>query len=188
MKHFSRDKFCILDLEFNQPSRKIFQIGACVGSLRNGEVLSTFNQYVDIRESLSPFIVNLCGITDRDFQSQCVPLLLAYTSMSDWLRPFDVVRNPITWGGSDSLSLRQHLSISGLPLDDNEFLFGRRFFDTKTIFQAYSLAKSGRIPVGGLAKSMAKVNLKFIGKKHNALDDAINTWHMFYRLQILMRG
>jgi inhibitor of KinA sporulation pathway (predicted exonuclease) len=187
MSTLKHENFCSLDLEFNQPSEKIFQIGACVGSIRTGEILSTFNQYVSIGENLSPYIVNLCGVSNQRVLAEGVKLGVAYESLVAWLAPYNVFRNPITWGGGDSISLRHQLVQLGERLDDESFIFGRRWIDCKTVFSTFTLAIGGVIRVGGLAKSMTRVKLNFMGKRHDALDDAINTWRMYHKLVELIR-
>ena len=42
-----------LDLELNQPSRRIVQIGAVLGNVRTGSVVSQFDVKVDPGEPLS---------------------------------------------------------------------------------------------------------------------------------------
>jgi inhibitor of KinA sporulation pathway (predicted exonuclease) len=59
--------------------------------------------------------------------------------------------------------------------------FGRRWIDTKTVYVTRRLAL-GLPYQGGLARSMTKLGLAFEGRKHDALDDAINTWRMYYKL------
>ena len=85
-------------------------------------------------------------------------------------------RNPLTWGGGDSLSLR-----TALGLDDEKFLFGRRWIDAKTLFVSYCFANN-LTHASGLAKSLRRMGLNFQGRKHNALDDACNTFIIYKKL------
>jgi hypothetical protein len=48
-----------MDLELNQPSRRIIQIGAVTGNIRTGEIVSRFDSKVSPNEELSPAIVRL---------------------------------------------------------------------------------------------------------------------------------
>jgi inhibitor of KinA sporulation pathway (predicted exonuclease) len=81
--------------------------------------------------------------------------------------------NPITWGGGDSLCLRDQLGLA-----EERFLFGRRFFDVKTLYQSYQLSQGQKI-ANGLSKAMAKMGLNFKGRKHTADADAENTFVFF---------
>ena len=91
--------------------------------------------------------------------------------------------NPITWGGGDSIELKEQL-MQYCPEFRNDVIdwpFGRRWIDTKTLYVAYRIA-NGQQPTGGLAKAMTHLKLKFIGRKHDAKDDAYNTLIMFRKM------
>ncbi len=174
-KH-SSNIFLSLDLEMNQNSGKIIQIGACVGNVYTGELLGEFSQLVKIDEPLNPFIVKLCGITDADLHSDGVTLLEAYERLLKFRNHFETIqRNPLTWGGGDSNELHTQLGhVESWP-------FGRRWLDLKTVFQFYQLSKQQKVQ-SGLAKSMNKLGRPFKGTKHNAKDDAINTFYIAHDL------
>ena len=174
--------YCVsLDLEMNQPSGRIIQVGAVVGDLRNAQVLSRFSAFVNPEEPLAPTISDLCGITPETLEI-AGSLSEAYELLTQWLEPFSQERqlNPLTWGGGDSASLRDQLSLHDVP-----WIFGRRWLDVKTVYIAWQHSR-GVIPVGGLAPSMKKVGLGFKGRKHDAADDALNTFVMYHRLLELM--
>jgi len=94
------------------------------------------------------------------------------------LEPFagERVLNPITWGGGDTETLREQLQ-----LDREQWLFGRRWLDAKTLFVAWRMAQ-GRELQGGLGRSMTKLGLAFEGRQHNAIDDAENTFRIYRAL------
>ena len=160
-----------LDLEFNQNSGRIIQIGACIGNLSTGEYYSSFSQLVSIgSEPVSPYIEKLTGISTADLHSDGIPLIDAYRKLLEYVRTCpDLETNPITWGGGDSLELFRQLG----P-DAKDWPFGRRWLDIKTIHQMVQIAE-GRKKEAGLANAMTRYRLKFVGRKHNAEDDAINT-------------
>jgi hypothetical protein len=87
-----------LDLELNQPSRRIIQIGAVVGNIRTGEIVSRFDSKVSPDEELSPAIVKLTKIKQEEVDA-APKVREAYESLKRWLDPFagDRVLNPITW-------------------------------------------------------------------------------------------
>jgi inhibitor of KinA sporulation pathway (predicted exonuclease) len=163
-------KFISLDLEMNQNSGKIIQIGAVVGDLISGEIFEEIRLYVNPGEPLNPFIVNLTGITEEDILEKGSTLEEAYTKLSALRDRHNCYRNAIVWGGGDSEALRQQLN-----LNHDNFLFGRRWLDIKTIFQMYSMSQGLKLQAG-LAKAMVRMGLQFKGKKHDALDDARNTF------------
>lgn len=161
-----------LDLEFNQPSEKIIQIGAVIGNTKTGEILCDMELYVDPREPLSDRIIKLTGITEKDIHQKGMPLIQAYSILAENHINYKSFINPLTWGGGDSSTLREQIG------DPERWPFGRRWVDVKTVFQFYYWAK-GLKARGGLAKSMRKLGLNFDGRKHNGRDDAYNTFRVY---------
>jgi inhibitor of KinA sporulation pathway (predicted exonuclease) len=86
------------------------------------------------------------------------------------------ILNPLTWGGGDTVILRQQLGLS-----EERWMFGRRWIDVKTLYVAWRMSHDKEIS-GGLAKAMTRLGLTFQGRKHNALDDAHNTFRMYRAL------
>ena len=169
--------FVTLDLEMNQPSGKILQVGACVGNFDTGEILAKYSEHIKLDEPLNPFIIQLTGITKQQVDNVS-PLVKAYEVLRTLYNEHNCFRNPITWGGGDSEFLRQQLDYQ------DDWIFGRRWIDLKTIFQFYRFSTNQQVQ-GGLAKSLTKVGLKFEGRKHDALDDAVNTFRLAYKMKAL---
>lgn len=160
-----------LDLELNKPSNKIIQIGAVCGDLLNDEKpVSRFSTFVNPEETIDDFITRLTNIEQHHVEN--APLLdEAYQLLYNWIKSHEnIMRNCVTWGGGDSIELREQLG-----LDQDEFVFGRTWFDIKKVYQLYQYSRGQKIQ-SGLAKSMTKLGLKFEGTKHRADDDAYNTW------------
>jgi inhibitor of KinA sporulation pathway (predicted exonuclease) len=164
-----------LDLELNQPSNTIIQLGIAVGNLNTGEIL--LKEVIDIHttEILNPFIIDLTGIRQIDVDHG-QPLQSAYERMVSIANQYDTFINPITWGGGDTETLRKQLD-----LDHDRWRFGRRWIDVKTVYIAWRTAQQKEVQ-GGLAKAMTKLGLCFSGRKHNAGDDAANTFRIYHRL------
>lgn len=170
--------YCIsLDLEFNQPSGTLIQIGAVLGHLPTRKIHSRFSCFINPQEPLAPHISDLCGVDSRVLEVAGT-LEEAFEELRIWRAPFlsEVQRNPLTWGGGDSDTLRERLG-----LEPEHFMFGRRWTDVKTVFTAWCHA-TGRDAQGGLAPSMKKVGLVFEGRKHDAMYDALNTFRMYCKL------
>lgn len=175
--------FMALDLEMNQPSGKIIQVGWCIGTI-GGPIHGIHgcgSSIVNPNEELNPRIIQLTGITQEQVDKG-VTLTEAYDELIHYHKLYRCFRNPLTWGGGDSATLR-----SQLGLGNEQFLFGRRWIDVKTIYQAYRISQ-GLGFQGGLAKSIHRVGGQFQGRKHDAENDARNTWHMFWLLLEKMRG
>lgn len=172
-----------LDLEMNQPSGRIIQIGAAVGNYRTGEILGSFEQLVNPGEPLSGEISALCGITPAAL-ALAPAIREGAERLFAWRAAFsNLEMNPLTWGGSDAATLQRTLAAGGdaTGMPDASWPFGRRWLDAKTIFVGWRMAH-GQSPQAGLARALTKVGLAFVGRKHNATADAVNTLRIFHRL------
>jgi len=164
-----------LDIEFEQPSEEIIQVGAVVGNLKTGIILEEYCRHINIGKPISEFISNLTGIKQRDID-EGTTIYNIYQDLQEMHKLYDCFRNCLTWGGGDSESLRM-----AIHLDDEMFLFGRRWIDVKTVFISY-MWSNGESPRSGLAKSLTRLGIQFKGKKHNAKDDALNTFLIYREL------
>lgn len=192
MKEYNKPivTFTALDLEMNQPSRKIIQVGAVVGNIETGQILDRFSVFVNPKEKIAKSITELTKITQEDVDNG-LTLEEAYYQLRAFHEKHSSFINPITWGGGDSQEILNQLTKPLLykllvffklkdPIDF-AWCFGRRWIDVKTMFVSWRFANRQQIQ-GGLAKSLLKVGLRFHGQKHNARDDAENTFHMYRRM------
>ncbi len=161
--------FISLDLELNQPSGTIIQVGCVVGNLETGEILEEYSKCIKIDEIINDRIIKLTGIKQNDVDNG-IKLYEAYIDLKNLHNKYECFRNAITWGGGDCRALR-----NALNLDDEMFLFGRREIDAKTLYVSYRFANNLKHQ-GGLARAMGQLGLQFKGKKHCAVDDARNTF------------
>jgi len=174
-----------IDLEMNQPSGKIISIGAVIGSLSTGEIIEQFHRLILIDEPITEYITNLTGITNEQMQAEGITLIQAYEELKTLHKRSDFT-NPVTWGKGDTTELNQQLQSNGLKLSSGfnnpekleVFCFGRREFDCKQRFQEQCILEDKGLQAG-LKKAMQRVGLKFEGKPHNALNDALNTFKMY---------
>lgn len=160
----------------NQPSGNIIQIGAVRGNLSTGEVHSQLSLYINPPEPLNPYIEKLCGITSQHLRDSHIPLIDAYKALVGFSK--DSIPNPITWGGQDALELYRQVGE-----DVHSYSFGRSCFDLKKTYQLIQFSR-GQGMQSGLSKSMNRMGLKFQGRKHNALDDAYNTFLFAHHILI----
>jgi len=180
MSEYFKANFASIDLEMNQPSGKIIQIGIAIGSYLNDDPIESISIIVNPNEILDPYIIGLTGITQEQVDKG-VSLISAYNEMLAYLRDKNLFINPVTWGGGDSIQLKEELMKTYPELDMVDWPFGRRWIDAKTEYVGFRVA-NGLQPTGGLSKAMTKVGLNFKGRKHNAKDDAINTLRMWRKL------
>jgi inhibitor of KinA sporulation pathway (predicted exonuclease) len=171
-----------LDLELNQPSGNIIQVGAIVGNTDTQKILAELNIYVQLPtkyEKVTEYITNLTGITQDQVDKGISPKE-TYFKLKEFSKKWECFRNPVVWGGGDSNALYKQAN----PGESN--FMGFRWIDVKTIYQSIRIANS--MPrQGGLAKSMIKMGLKFDGKKHNAVDDAKNTLLFYFHMLNLLK-
>jgi inhibitor of KinA sporulation pathway (predicted exonuclease) len=172
------DIFTSIDLEMNQPSKKIIEIGACVFKLSTGEILDKFTVFVNPKEQLSEFITKLTSIQQNDVDNG-VSISEAYQLFRSFHDKHSSFCNLVQWGHGDSQLL--YKQIKDENPDFNNWGHGRRDIDVKTIYVASRLA-FGKNLSGGLAKAMTKFGIKFEGKKHRAVDDSVNTARIMIEL------
>lgn len=175
-------KLTCLDLEMNQPSGKIIQIGAVIGDTLSGVISNRIRIYVNPGEPIAMFITDLCGISQEQINQQGMPLDEAYLLLKEFHKESDFI-NPVTWGGSDSQEIFQQLS----EKVREDWCFGRRWIDAKTVAVSRMIAKNNKVHSGGLSSTMSSYKLKFNGRKHDAQDDAENTFRMYYHMLYLIR-
>ena len=184
------DLYLSLDLEMEQPSEEIIQIGACIGNIKTGEILDTFCAYVAPEFPLSPFITQLTGITQKTIDEEGKDILAAYKSLLEFVKPHDINCNVMTWGGGDTKELKNQVQWAyDVVVIGKVFAwpFGRRWIDIKTWFQFRQLARGEKLQAG-LAKAMAKTGLNFKGRKHDALADSVNTFRLAHQLVTEYKG
>jgi len=173
-----------LDLELNNaddgstPNPKIIQVGVAVGSYEdycNGTLYKE-KWYIDPQEPIFPFITELTGITDDDIARNAVPHEHVAKELGALIKARDCFVNPITWGGGDSVELKDEFKTRGVHFP----CFGHRWIDVKTWYIFLRFAK-GQPAKAGLKSAIREFKLKFDGVPHRADDDALNTLRLFFK-------
>lgn len=171
--------FIALDLEFNQPSQRIIQVGVAVGALGQPESEWDVRQWLlNPGEPVDERIVALTGIDDAAIAAHAVAWQTMAEELGGLLQERTPFLNPVTWGGGDSALLLGALHEQGVAFPH----FGRRWVDVKTLYMYVELARRGRPPKGGLSSALVRHGLKFQGEPHRADCDAFNTLRLFFRL------
>ena len=99
-------KFLALDLELNQPSGKIIQVGVAIGDKHTRfEDYVVRKWYLDPQEPIGEFINDLTGITDSDIRAEAYSHEHVARELGELIKEHKVFVNPVTWGGGDSVDL-----------------------------------------------------------------------------------
>ena len=171
-------KFLALDLESNQPSGKIIQVGIAIGDKNTRfEDYVVRKWYIDPQEPISEFINDLTGITDADIRAESYSHDYVARELSELIKEHKCFVSPVQWGGGDSVELLAEFCKNHVDFPH----FGRRWIDVKT-FYTYLMLTRGKAPSGGLASAMSHFKLHFKGAAHRADVDAQNTLALFFKL------
>jgi len=165
------------DLEMNQPSNRIIQIGAVVFEADTGEIIHKYESFIDPGEPIIPYITELTGITDADVKG-APKVLDVYLHLKEIHTKYKCFVNPVLWGSgtrSDSSALYEQSGIK-----ESNFM-GHRVIDAKTLYQSMRLFQGKKVR-GGLKDSCNSLNLGFEGTEHTALSDALNTARIWFHL------
>jgi len=176
--------FTAIDLELNKNEENthttdIIQLGSCTGNVYTGEILETNSFFVKIDKPLIPYIEQLTHITDYKLQSKGTTLLEAYNKLKAVHQKYEAKTSLITWGSGDHLELKKQLIAQGMKEED--WAFGYRCLDTKTLVQSIQLANKSSMQ-GGLKKGCARFGVTFPHPAHDAANDAKATFLLYVEL------
>lgn len=169
--------FCSIDLEMNQPSGRIIQIGACVGNLFTGEIFARFSQFVDPYEAIHEDITVLTGIGRNEMRG-AVDLKEASMSFDSFCAVHGANQMALSWGFNDAAEINKQLGILSL--------FPKSYLNVKNLFQFYSVANNQTLR-GGLHNSMRRLGFPPEGPAHRADYDALNTFRFAHFLTKKLR-
>jgi len=178
---------CIaVDLEMNQPSRKIIQIGAVCFEPDTGKIVSNFHMFVNPGEPINPEIIELTRITD-EMVNFSPNIQVAAQRFTDFKKSLQANPIGIVWGAGTSNDVRKIYEESGL---DNPFHV--RIIDVKAVFQMLANTSSAEMRQKcGLKRACEILKIGWAldhGEQHNALADAFNTYRLYMFLSKCLKG
>ena len=171
-----------LDLEMNQPSRSIIEVGAAIGDVATGELIEIKSWLTAMPpgEVLDPRIIALTSIQSHEL---IWSVHAAFRELVAFRDKHGAFINPLVWGAGDVQAL-----LAAVYRPDDVETFGRRVIDAKTLYASWRLA-NGRKTAGGLSRAMTRVGLPgFVGKKHRACNDAANTFEIYCKMLEFLKG
>lgn len=177
--------FC-LDLELNQPSGKIIQIGYVIGCLLTNRIFTKKSLIINPKEELGMVQtpngeVHICEFTGLSKESieSGMSLPEAYQIILDDLKQYNPTRTCVQWGDGSGDHKGDHDAIRReLGLSWSDFAFRARTWDTKMMYQIYRAFRNKSV-ASGLSAALKDLGLEFQGRPHDALDDAYNTFIAF---------
>lgn len=161
----------VVDLELNQPSRKVIQIGSVL--IEGDTIVEAYSTYVNPKEPIDAYIRKLTGIRnnhvlDAPSCEECVGILWEHAfkagSMAAWGEDCDWLKD---------LAKEYQIDVpSDFPCYDLRILY--RFL------KGTSSKKKRRT---GLQKALDAYGIQFQGRQHDALHDATMTAHLFLAMR-----
>jgi hypothetical protein len=173
--------FCSVDIEADQPSGNIIQIGAIIYEIFKGDFIAgqTFNKFLDwgiepnwsqpLRYDQTTLGELLLPIKDT-YDKQKLPHEQVFKEFWKWIEDNNI-KNFVQWGSGD---LKAIIEQSKIKKFDNSInlkntyvsIFGPSMGNKKT----------------GLFNTCKKFNLGFFGDHHNAYYDALNTAYLHHEM------
>ena len=160
----------VFDLELNQPSNSIIEIGAVILN-RHGKLADcAFQTYVSLhKERLNPEITELTGITEGKLL-HAPDIWEAVKSFRDWGLSYRSSNLTLACWGPDVWMLQQQCEKWGI-----NFPFRRSWLDIKTFAHFQNAFREQMPKKGGLGKTANFINVPVHEPRHRALNDAITT-------------
>lgn len=166
-------KLAIFDLEMNQPSGTIIQIGAVVVDTNKMTIGDTYSLVCNPGEVPSDFITNLTGIT-RGSVREAPTAHSAITNFWKWLKTAECGNKLGAWG-NDFKDIRNASSYYKISYD------WPKFFNIKDFVAMYTHIKDDQQSYKmGLKQACEFWGIKYDKEKaHDALWDAMKTAEVF---------
>jgi inhibitor of KinA sporulation pathway (predicted exonuclease) len=171
-----------IDIELNQKdgNPKVIEIGAVCFKSHTGEILGTFQTYVDPKEPITEFIVGLTGVTDEKVKG-APSITEAYFLLKEFHKKHRCFRNPVLWGSgvrNDANTIWTEAKV------EEENFMGFRVIDAKTLYQSLRIYQNAKVK-SGLKASCEELGIGWDGThgvEHGALSDAYNTYRAWFHI------
>ncbi|MFK7873815.1 MAG: 3'-5' exonuclease [Oligoflexales bacterium] len=175
-------KTIVFDLEMNQPSGTIIEIGAVKVDLKNRRIEDRFQSFCRLdNEDLNPEITTLTNIQPEDL-TKAPHFKDASLQFWKWFSEAGCGKRLTAWG-HDTDILKKACDKQSIPYPEKI-----KVFDLCSISEVFRFAadfpKKHR---GGLKSSLEGFQIPFEGSQHRALDDAQATAQLFIHLYQMAR-
>ncbi len=163
-------KINILDLEMNQASGNIIEIGAVCYDVKLGDRTASFQNYVKLPEGevLNPDITALTGITEENL-ANAPSLKDALELYWAWAVKSGCCKFIAAWGNDYWVVIEESKALGV------EYPSRMSTLNIKVMANIMRCAYPNTKATGGLANTLETFGLSFAGSQHRALVDAYNT-------------
>ncbi len=180
MKYESNTMVVVIDLECNQPSNTIIELGYVIGDLATGKVKRKKSIIINPKEELSEIIIELTGISQKR-ADQGTTLQYAYDEFLKDVAQTKALTIIHQWGIWDAQLLKNQLN------NPEAWQFGRRWIDIKALAQASAIINE-QPPVGGLSRICSRFGLHVDKRKaHSGSYDADMTFQLYVKLAGMLK-
>jgi len=170
--------FISLDLELNQPSNRIIQVGVAIGNTQQkSEEYVVKKWYLNPNEPIDKFITELTGITNGNISSYSVSHTTVARELTELIKEYNPWLQPVVWGYDDAGQLRREFERNNVEFKH----FGGRWLDVKTVYNFLQFSQN-ESPNGNLQQAMSVQGSWFDGDTHRADVDARNTLKFWFDL------
>jgi len=170
--------FISLDLELNQPSNRIIQVGVAIGNAQQkSEEYVVKKWYLNPNEPIDKFITELTGITNGNISSYSVSHTTVARELTELIKEYNPWLQPVVWGYDDAGQLRREFERNNVEFKH----FGGRWLDVKTVYNFLQFSQN-ESPNGNLQQAMSVQGSWFDGDTHRADVDARNTLKFWFDL------
>lgn len=169
--------FVAFDLEYNQPSHKVIQIG--VAFTENLEpVTKSFSILVNPNEAIDPYITKLTGISTFDVMQNGVTYSKALEELQSFLETRNFYTQPITWGSGDLRLLKQQAQSEGTSQEATPWLRSTAL-NLQNVISFQELCKGDKAKNYSLKSACSLHKVPQATPAHDARVDAVNTLNLF---------
>ena len=177
-------RFISIDLENNQPSGSIIQLGAVAWDTDLDTAISTFNIFVEPPEeevnwdhllNIGETLEALLGPTFKsEWEKRKVSREEGLKQFWEWVDTVKCGKKVVQWGRGDMEQILKESKLSKVRYPSH-----LRVLNLKTTYQFLFQPALRYTKVFGLGGAVRSVGLTFEGDPHNALADSLNTARVY---------
>lgn len=171
-----------MDLEMNQPSGNIIQIGIAYTDALGFGSSKSFLIPLPRNETLDPYIIRLTGITPGDLERRAVSFQEACAQIKELLDEGGFNSQVITWGKGDLKKFHQAAAQANIPPKDTPWDHTTAL-NLQSVVSFQEMTEDGKSRNYSLKTACGIHNVKMAVPAHDAEMDAVNTLNLFLEMR-----